>query len=234
MGYGHSLYHTNRTYTVHRYKNRTEWLKGRKDLHGIGGSDASSVLGLNPWRTNLQLWRIKTGREEAPDISGKSYVQYGVKAEPKLRGMFQLDFGDDYAVEYMEHVILQNNEHPEMLYSPDGLLIDNEGRKGILEIKTTNVMSSRDKEKWYDWRTKQESLPDNYYIQVLHGLNVTSFDFVVLYAKLIYPDKSAWYITRSFERDEVTDDLEHVKNEIIKFWRRVEEDDEPGQIINDI
>ena len=84
MGYGHSLYQTNRTYTVHRYKNRAEWLKGRQDLHGIGGSDASSVLGLNPWRTNLQLWRIKTGRETAPDISGKSYVQYGSEEEKHL------------------------------------------------------------------------------------------------------------------------------------------------------
>ena len=234
MGYGHSLYQSNRTYTVHRYKNRAEWLKGRQDLHGIGGSDASSVLGLNPWRTNLQLWRIKTGRETAPDISNKSYVQYGSEEEKHLRAKFQRMFGKEYAVEYMNDVILQNNEHPEMLYSPDGLLIDKEGRKGILEIKTTNVMSSRDREKWYDWRTKQESLPDNYYVQVLHGLNVTGFDFVKLYAELIYPDKSSWLIVRSVEREEVEGDLKTIKDGIIEFWRQVEEDEEPGQIINDI
>ena len=71
-------------------------------------------------------------------------------------------------------------------------------------------------------------------MQVLHGLNITGFDFVKLYAELIYPDKSSWLIVRSVEREEVEDDLKTIKDGIIEFWRQVEEDEEPGQIINDI
>ena len=50
------------------------WLKAR---HGIGGSDASAVLGLNPYKTNTDLYLEKTGQRIAPDISDKDYVKYG-------------------------------------------------------------------------------------------------------------------------------------------------------------
>ena len=38
--------------------NRQEWLKARSGR--IGGSDASAVIGLNPYLNNVDLWRIKT------------------------------------------------------------------------------------------------------------------------------------------------------------------------------
>ncbi|MBP0974830.1 MAG: YqaJ viral recombinase family protein, partial [Oscillospiraceae bacterium] len=41
-------------------KDRLEWLAMRQKV-GIGGSDAGTVLGLNPWCSNVQLWRFKTG-----------------------------------------------------------------------------------------------------------------------------------------------------------------------------
>lgn len=43
-----------------------QWLDAR---HGIGGSDASAVIGKNPYKTNQELWMEKTGRAVAPDIS---------------------------------------------------------------------------------------------------------------------------------------------------------------------
>ena len=48
------------------------WLNAR---HGIGGSDASAVLGLNPYKTNIELYLEKTGQRMAPDISDKDYVK---------------------------------------------------------------------------------------------------------------------------------------------------------------
>ena len=39
---------------------RDEWLKER--TKGIGGSDVSTILGLNPYKTPLQLWEEKTGK----------------------------------------------------------------------------------------------------------------------------------------------------------------------------
>lgn len=66
------------------------WLNAR---HGIGGSDASAVLGLNPYKTNTELYLEKTGQRTAPDISDKDYVKYGHDAESKF--IFRIREGSD-------------------------------------------------------------------------------------------------------------------------------------------
>ena len=231
MRYGRSLFRTNQVYTVHQFKTRDEWLKGRADLHGIGGSDASAAIGMNPWRTNQDLWQIKTRRKKAPDISDNERVHYGQEAEQYIRRLYQLKHAHDMDVQYIPDVILQNNEHPEMLYSPDGLLIDQDGRRGIWECKTTTIMKSIDKEKWWDKAEKQKILPDNYYIQVLHGLNVTGFDFVELYAELTYPSGNSELVPYHIERSEVHDDLDLIRDGVLEFWKHVENDEEPALIL---
>ena len=55
--------------------NREEWLKERKK--GIGASEASCIIGVNPWKTNVELWQEKTGQREAEDIGDKDCVMYG-------------------------------------------------------------------------------------------------------------------------------------------------------------
>lgn len=231
MRYGRSLFRTNQVYTVHQFKTRDEWLKGRADLHGIGGSDASAAIGMNPWRTNTDLWQIKTGRKKAPDISDNERVHYGQEAEQYIRRLYQLKHEHDMEVQYIPDVILQNNEHPEMLYSPDGLLIDQGGRRGIWECKTTTIMKSIDKEKWWDKAEKQKILPDNYYIQILHGLNVTGFDFVELYAELTYPSGNSELVPYHIERSEVLEDLILIREGVLEFWQHVENDEEPALIL---
>lgn len=223
MRYGKSLYRTNETYTVHIFKNRDEWLAGRLDLHGIGGSDASAACGLNPWRDNVDLWEIKTGRKKAPDISDNERVQYGQEAEEYLRRLYQLKNKDKYEVQYIKDVILQNNEHPEFLYSPDGLLFEKAtGRKGIWECKTTTIMKSFDKEKW------NNKVPDNYFVQTLHGLNTTGFDFVELFAELTYPGGYSQLRTYHFERADHEEDCKFVSTSVQDFWTYVQDDRRPS------
>ena len=69
---------------------REEWLQARRNH--IGGSDASACVGMNPYKTNVELWEEKTGRRQSEDISGKDYVIYGTRAEEHLRELFILDF----------------------------------------------------------------------------------------------------------------------------------------------
>ena len=82
------------------FPNREEWLKARG--HTIGGSDASAIVGMNPYKTNEQLWLEKTGQIIPEDISEKPYVKYGTNAEPLLRELFKLDF-PQYQVFYEEN-----------------------------------------------------------------------------------------------------------------------------------
>lgn len=210
-----------------RFDSFDDWLDAR---HGIGGSDASAVIGKNPYKTNQELWEEKTGRIVPPDISDKEYVKYGHGAEPFLRGLFALDH-PEYKVEYFGDNMIRNKTCPFGHASLDGELTDQSGRKGVLEIKTTNILQSMQYEKWND------RIPDNYYIQVLHYLMVTGYEFVELRAQL----KSVWQgqsrlNTRDYhiERSEVEEDIAYIKKQEEAFWHMVEIDQEPALILPEI
>ncbi len=214
-------------YIVHRYKSRTQWLQGR--CKGIGGSDSSAVLGRNPWKTNVDLYRQKVGIEAAPDISNKEAVKYGHAAEEPLRSLFRLDH-PELTVNYLSNTILQSKKHPFLLYSPDGLLVENKtGRKGILEIKTTTILQSMQREKWRDM------IPENYLYQVLHGLIVTGFDFVILRAQLKYSQDYIQIREYTIERDVFQEEMDAQLKLLIKFWEEnVMAKKEPALILPDL
>lgn len=215
-------------FTIIDNADHAEWLKARS--YGIGGSDAAAVIGKSPYKSNVELFDEKTGRKMAEDISDKPYVQYGNGAEPLIRKLFALDY-PEYKVEYHENRILRSIEHPFMQASLDGELTDQEGRLGILEIKTSNILQPG---QWMKWK---DQIPDNYYIQVLHYLIVTGWDFVVLRAHL----RSDWGYDRRtevkhyfLERSEVEADLQYLLSEERKFWEHVKTGIRPAQILPEI
>ena len=203
---------------------RDEWLQNRQR---IGGSDASAILGMNPYRTNLELWQIKTGQLIAEDISDKPYVKYGTEAEQHLRELFKLDF-PEYQVFYEENNMWLNDRFPFAHASLDGWLVDQEGRKGVWECKTTNILQSMQKEKW------NHRIPDNYYIQLLHYLLVTEFEFAILKAQLKSEFNGEIYIqTKHYkiERAEVEEDIKFLESSEKGFWKQVQERKRPGLIL---
>ena len=214
--------------TAYDFENEQQWLKGR--MNGIGGSDASAVVGMNPYKSNIDLFEEKIGRVMPKDISDKPCVIYGKNAEEYIRELFKLDY-PEYTVDHHEFRILQSKDHPFMQASLDGELTDREGRKGILEIKTTNILQSMQYEKWKD------RIPDNYYIQVLHYLLVTGWQFVVLRAHLNtdWGNEKRTTVKHYFiERRDVEDDLIMLQQEEEKFWRYVESGRKPPLILPEI
>ena len=213
--------------TMEVMKDRAEWLKNRSR---IGGSDASAIVGMNPYMTNTDLFMIKTGQKQQEDISEKQYVKYGTEAEQHLRLLFALDF-PQYQVDYVENNMFFNSKYPFAHASLDGWLTDQDGRKGILEIKTTEILQSMQREKW------KNQIPDNYYIQVLHYLMVTEFEFVVLKAQLKSVFNGIPYLqTRHYhiERSEVEDDINFLLNEERKFWTNIQNGKKPNLILPEI
>lgn len=208
------------------FNDRKHWLDERAKR--IGGSDASAIIGLNPYLSNVKLWQIKTGQLEQEDISDKDYVQYGIDAEQYLRELFKLDY-PEYEVFYEENNMFLNDEYPFAHASLDGWLIERDtGRKGIWECKTTNILQSMQKEKWND------RIPDNYYVQILHYLLVTGFDFAVLKAQLKYSFSGNIYLqTKHYliERSEVIEDIEYLRNAEEEFWQNVRENRRPNLIL---
>lgn len=207
---------------------REEWLQARAGR--IGGSDASAILGMNPYRTNIELWQIKTGQLVPEDISDKPYVKYGTEAEQYLRELFKLDF-PEYQVCYEENNMFLNGKYPFGHASLDGWLIDQNGRLGVWECKTTNILQSMQKEKW------DHRIPDNYYIQILHYLLITEFDFAILKAQLKSEFGGEIYIqTKHYkiERSEVQEDIDLLESSERKFWKQVQERKRPDLILPNI
>lgn len=206
---------------------REDWLNHRER---IGGSDASAILGMNPYRTNIELWQIKTGQLIPEDISEKPYVKYGTEAEKYLRELFKLDF-PEYQVMYAENNMFLNDKYNFGHASLDGWLIDQNGRRGVWECKTTNILQSMQKEKW------NHRIPDNYYVQLLHYLLITEFDFAVLKAQLKYEFNGEIYLqTKHYkiERAEVQEDIEFLEAAERKFWKQVQERKRPDLILPEI
>ena len=205
---------------------REEWLKKRTSY--VGGSEAAALVGKNPYMTNIDLWQIKTGQQAKENIDNKDYVIYGHNAEPHLRELFALDY-PQYKVGYIDNNIWLNDRYPFAHASLDGWLTDPEGRKGILEIKTTNILQSMQKEKW------DHRIPDNYYCQVLWYMGVTEFDFAILKAQLKYDyDGDVFLTTKHYqiERSEVEEDINYLMQRGEAFAEYIKKGKEPPLVIN--
>ena len=109
-------------------KTHEEWLQARQN--GIGASEAAAVIGRSPWLDNVELWRRKTGRTQAPDISNNEAVAYGHAAEAPIRELFVLDY-PGYEVTYGGAFdMVRHPEHPFILATLDGRLLEKDtGRR---------------------------------------------------------------------------------------------------------
>ena len=120
---------------MHLYGSETEWLKAREAY--ITGTGASAVLGRNPYKTNVEYYDEKI-RNFVTEVPENQFMRYGKGAEPLLRALFKLDY-PEIEVKYDEFNLWTNDRYPWAAASLDGLLHHN-GRLGILEIKTTEIL----------------------------------------------------------------------------------------------
>jgi len=210
---------------------REAWLKAR--LNGIGGSEAAAVLNMSPHKSRAELWREKAGKATAPDISDKPYIKYGKAAEPLIRAQFMLNNADRYTLDYSEFDMLHNDEYPFIFATLDGILTDKNGKKGILEIKTTEIHRKSDWEEWTEPVTQEDRIPQQYYLQVLHQLLATGFEFAVVCAQIKHKRHrddefcTCTTLCRYIERLEVEDDIQILKKAEIEFWESVKSGKEP-------
>lgn len=201
------------------------WLQERK--FGIGASDAAALLGMSKWKTNQQLWEEKVGLRQPEDISDKPYVQYGHDAEPHIRALFALNHPELEVSYESPYKIIRNDHHPFIFCTPDGELRELQtGRRGGLEVKTTEI---RNPSQWDEWTDR---IPDQYYCQVIWQMIASGWDFVWLTALIRWYTKEGElrmnYREYPIERDEVLEDISHTKSKGIDFWKSVETKQRPA------
>lgn len=214
-----------------KLNNREEWLKARQN-QGIGGSEAGCCIGMNKYQSNVELWELKTGRRQAPDLSNNAAVHFGKCAEEHLRELFKLDY-PEFTVDYHEFDMYVNDEHPFIFATLDGELTAADGLRGVLEIKTTTIQNSR---QWDEW---DNQIPNTYYVQILHQLAATGWDFAILKAYIRYhsaADEEIRAMVRHYriDRKDVESDIAWLIQKESEFWQAVKEDKRPNLILPEI
>ena len=143
---------------------REDWLAVRKG--GIGSSDAAAAVGLNPYKSQLELWLEKTGRDAAlPKIDPhdeESPAYWGNILEPIVATHYTKRSGN--RVRRINAVLQHPNpELPWMLANIDREVIGAADVQ-ILECKTAGINGAR------LWK---EGVPEYVQLQVMHQLAVT-------------------------------------------------------------
>lgn len=110
----------------------TEWKRWRGK--GIGSSDASTLLGRNPWKTLQQLFDDKLGRG-AP-FEGNARTRRGQDLEPIARRIYEERCGDLFKDDIEVH-----RDYPFIRASYDGV---NRELKKVLEIKSPGQKAHAD------------------------------------------------------------------------------------------
>ena len=142
---------------------REEWLEVR--TKGIGSSDAAAAVGLNPYKSQLELWLEKTGRgDNLPKIDpddDSSPMYWGSLLEVFVAAQYTKKTGNRIR---KINAVLQHPEYPWMLANLDRE-VTGSAEVQILECKTAGMNGAK------LWR---DGVPEYVQLQVQHQLAVTS------------------------------------------------------------
>jgi putative phage-type endonuclease len=158
-----------------------EWRSRR--LGSIGSSDAPVICNVDPWRTPLELYYIKTGKLEEPELTSNA-VQWGIRLEDIVARAFAEKHGLKVR---KDNKIRVHRHHYWQTCNLDRVISRVKNRKGpgILEVKCTRMS-----EGWGASGT--DEVPDRVMIQVQHQLAVTGFKWAYV-AALIGGSDERWY-----------------------------------------
>lgn len=189
---------------------RDQWLQVRKG--GIGSSDAAAAVGLNPYKSQLQLWMEKTGRDGTlPAVDpndDQSPMYWGTLLEPIVAAHYTRRTG--HRVRRI-NAVLQHSQYPWMLANIDREVVGASDVQ-ILECKTAGIHGAR------LWR---DGVPEYVQLQVMHHLAVTGKQAADVAVLLGGQELQVFRI----ERDETL--IAQLITLEQQFWGYVERDQEP-------
>lgn len=149
---------------------RQQWLATRRT--GIGGSDAAAILGLSPWRSQMDVWLDKRGlAEERRDPDADFLLDLGLLMEPVLTDLYRRETHR----ETHPGTLVRHKDAPILLGTPDRIC--NDELRGV-ELKTENQFTDNFGE------PNTDQIPDHYLIQVAHYMAITElpvWDVAVLH-----------------------------------------------------
>lgn len=172
---------------------------------GIGGSDASTVLGINPWKSRLQLYHEKVDEITTETLNNNNIrFKLGHVLEPMIAEEYYIKTGREiFSRPQKIHPL-----YPFMVGNIDREIAKSENSTpGILEIKTKGA--------FINW--EGDEIPPYYHIQIQHYMAVYGYTWGS-FAVLDF-NKFEVIIT-DVERDD--EFIKNLINEEAKFWDLVQ------------
>lgn len=194
---------------------KKEWLRAR---HGhIGGSEIGAVLGLNKYRSALELYTEKTAPEPT-EIDETPKMRAGKRQEQLIA-----DYYADVAQREVEidGVIRIHPQHSFASVSLDRIIVDNgDGRgPGVLEAKNTTSMYAS------TWET---DVPLPYYAQIQWGMLVSGYSWGAVAVQI-----DGWDLKiTAVEADK--DFQEMMLGEAREFWTNMQAGIPPAPTVKDL
>ena len=179
---------------------REQWLRLRR--RGIGGSDAGAIMGVNPYKSILEVWMDKTNQIAIEETESEA-AYWGKLLEPVVREEFTKRSG--LSVQPVPF-LLQHEEHIFMLANLDGMVDDPVYGRCVFEAKTSSAYKA---DEW------EKGIPDSYYAQLQHYLAITGWKGAYIAALIGGND----FIYRFIPRDEAY--IEKLVNKEASFWNFV-------------
>lgn len=181
---------------VYSYANDDDWHTLREKR--IGGSDIGAILGVNPYKSIIDVYIDKT---EGSTFKGNNATHWGHMLESTIIKEFAsrhkelLVFDAPFSI--VDNFLIANL---------DGVLKDKEsGDFGVLEIKTTSIWNKK------DW--EEDTIPQSYYAQVQHYLMLTGYKFAYVAVLIGGQEYKEFKVERSEE------DITLIKEKATEFYK---------------
>lgn len=137
---------------------KEEWNEQRRKT--IGGSDAGTILGLNPYDSSYNLWAVKTGKIVPEDISDKEAVRLGHDLEQYVSERFMEATGKKLR---RDNNFVYNTDVPFAHVQVDRLVVN---ESAGFEAKTSSSLEVVK-------MLRENKYRDSWYVQCVHGMMVT-------------------------------------------------------------
>ena len=180
-----------------------QWLELRRS--GLGGSDAATVMGLNPYSSKLTLYADKKGI--LPEKEDTERMRLGRDLEDYVAQRFSEETGKKIK---RSGYMWRHPTYEFILANIDREIV---GEEAFLECKTTMNYERHD----YD----SGEIPLNYYCQCMHYMAVTGCEKAYL-AVLVFGKGFYWFEIRRND-----DEINALIDNEVTFWQTYVTEDRP-------
>lgn len=189
---------------------------------GLGGSDIGAILGLSKYRSPVQVWLEKTGRESGPDETLQ--MRFGTYAEQFV--------ADEYTAATGRRVqrynaMLRHPNYPMVIGHVDRLVVPGGAKVAshrgeirtdrLLECKTASAFAASDAAEWGPAGTDQ--IPTSYLVQVTTYKALTGCQFSDLAVLFGNQELRVYHMTRDLDLEE------ELLRRAAEWWRQHVEND---------